>query len=175
MTLPTYFQFGENGRHALLDGVNQVSDTVKVTLGPKGRNVCIQQKDGRPVVTKDGVTVARAIARNGTNGESGAQLVHQVAETTANAAGDGTTTAIILAQALLSEGLRMVAAGANPMLLKAGMGRAVDKVAGEIRKLALPVETEGIAQVGTISANGDIRIGSLIAEAVEKPRCRNHR
>ena len=167
MTLPTYFHFGENSRHALIYGVNQVSDAVKVTLGPKGRHVCIEQKSGSPIVTKDGVTVARAIAENGTS-ESGAQLVNQVAETTSHAAGDGTTTAIILAQALLSEGLMMVAAGVNPMLLKGGMERAVDKVAGEIRKLARPVETESIAQVGTISANGDIRIGRLIADAVEK-------
>jgi len=159
---------GEDSRAAILRGVNQLADAVKVTLGPKGRNVVIDKKFGSPTITKDGVTVAKEIELKDTLENMGAQMVREVASKTSDVAGDGTTTATVLAQAIFKEGVRTVAAGANPMALKRGIEAAVGKVVEEIHKLAQPVSGDAIAQVGTVSANGDKTIGTIIAEAMDK-------
>jgi chaperonin GroEL len=159
---------GEDSRAAILRGVNQLADAVKVTLGPKGRNVVIDKKFGSPTITKDGVTVAKEIELKDTLENMGAQMVREVASKTSDVAGDGTTTATVLAQAIFKEGVRTVAAGANPMALKRGIEKAVAAVVDEIHKLAQPVSGDAIAQVGTVSANGDKTIGSIIAEAMDK-------
>ena len=159
---------GEESRAAILRGVNQLADAVKVTLGPKGRNVVIDKKFGSPTITKDGVTVAKEIELKDTLENMGAQMLREVASKTSDVAGDGTTTATILAQAIFKEGVRTVAAGANPMALKRGIEKAVAEVVGEIARLAKPVSGEMIAQVGTVSANGDKTIGTIIAEAMDK-------
>jgi chaperonin GroEL len=159
---------GEESRAAILRGVNQLADAVKVTLGPKGRNVVIDKKFGSPTITKDGVTVAKEIELKDTLENMGAQMVREVASKTSDVAGDGTTTATVLAQAIFKEGVRTVAAGANPMALKRGIEAAVGKVVEEIKKLAQPVSGDSIAQVGTVSANGDKTIGTIIAEAMDK-------
>ncbi|MBX3288641.1 MAG: chaperonin GroEL [Acidobacteria bacterium] len=159
---------GEDSRSAILRGVNQLADAVKVTLGPKGRNVVIDKKFGSPTITKDGVTVAKEIELKDTLENMGAQMVREVASKTSDVAGDGTTTATVLAQAIFKEGVRTVAAGANPMALKRGIEKAVTEVVGEIGRLAKPVSGDAIAQVGTVSANGDKTIGSIIAEAMDK-------
>jgi chaperonin GroEL len=159
---------GEDSRAAILRGVNQLADAVKVTLGPKGRNVVIEKKFGSPVITKDGVTVAKEIELKDPLENMGAQMVREVASKTSDVAGDGTTTATVLAQCIFKEGLRTVAAGANPMALKRGIDKAVEKVVEEIKRLSKPVSGEAIAQVGTISANGDKTIGRIIAEAMDK-------
>jgi chaperonin GroEL len=159
---------GEDSRSAILRGVNQLADAVKVTLGPKGRNVVIDKKFGSPTITKDGVTVAKEIELKDTLENMGAQMVREVASKTSDVAGDGTTTATVLAQAIFKEGVRTVAAGANPMALKRGIEKAVAEIVKEIEKLSKPVSGDAIAQVGTVSANGDKTIGTIIAEAMDK-------
>jgi chaperonin GroEL len=160
--------YGEQSRQAILRGVNQLADAVKVTLGPKGRNVVLDKKFGSPTITKDGVTVAKEIDLKDPLENMGAQMVREVASKTSDTAGDGTTTATVLAQAIYREGARNVVAGANPMELKRGIERAVEAMTAEIKKMAKPVKGNMIAQVGTISANSDETIGKIIAEAMEK-------
>ncbi len=159
---------GEDSRAAILRGVNQLADAVKVTLGPKGRNVVIDKKFGSPTITKDGVTVAKEIELKDTLENMGAQMVREVASKTSDVAGDGTTTATVLAQAIIKEGVRTVAAGANPMALKRGIDKAVSAVIEAVHKQSKPVAGDMIAQVGTVSANGDKTIGTIIAEAMDK-------
>ena len=159
---------GEDSRAAILRGVNQLADAVKITLGPKGRNVVLDKKFGSPTITKDGVTVAKEIELKDSLENMGAQMVREVASKTSDIAGDGTTTATVLAQAIFREGVKTVAAGANPMALKRGIDKAVKRASEEIERLAKPVKGDMIAQVGTISANGDRTIGELIAEAMNK-------
>jgi len=159
---------GENSRQSILRGVNTLADAVKITLGPKGRNAVIEKKFGPPVITKDGVTVAKEIELPDPLENMGAQMVREVASKTSDVAGDGTTTATVLAQAIFREGVKTVAAGANPMALRRGIDRAVEVAASEIKKLARDVKGEMIAQVGTISANNDKAIGGVIAEAMKK-------
>jgi chaperonin GroEL len=160
--------YSENSRQAILRGVNQLADAVKVTLGPKGRNVVLEKKFGGPTITKDGVTVAKEIELRDPLENMGAQMVREVASKTSDIAGDGTTTATILAQAIYREGVKAVAAGANPMALKRGIERAVEAVVEGVQKASKPVSGDMIAQVGTISANGDQTIGNTIAEAMNK-------
>jgi chaperonin GroEL len=159
---------GEQGRAAILRGVNQLADAVKITLGPKGRNVVLGKSYGSPTITKDGVTVAKEIDLKDAMENMGAQMVREVASKTSDVAGDGTTTATVLAQAIYREGVKTVAAGANPMALKRGIDKAVERATAAIKKLSKPVAGDMIAQVGTISANGDAAIGELIAEAMAK-------
>ena len=159
---------GENSRQAILRGVNILADAVKITLGPKGRNAVIEKKFGAPVITKDGVTVAKEIELQDPLENMGAQMVREVASKTSDVAGDGTTTATVLAQAIFREGVRTVAAGANPMALKRGIDKAVEVAVGEIKRLSREVKGDMIAQVGTISANTDKQVGNLIAEAMKK-------
>src|SRR5450631_2936553 len=159
---------GEDSRAAILRGVNQLADAVKVTLGPKGRNVVLEKKFGGPTITKDGVTVAKEIELKDPLENMGAQMVREVASKTSDVAGDGTTTATILAQAIFREGVKSVAAGANPMALKRGIEAAVETVVEEVKKFSKPVTGDMIAQIGTISANGDATIGNIIAEAMKK-------
>ena len=160
--------YSETSRHAILRGVNQLADAVKVTLGPKGRNVVLEKKYGGPTITKDGVTVAKEIELQDPLENMGAQMVREVASKTSDVAGDGTTTATILAQAIFREGVKAVAAGANPMALKRGIEKAVETAIEEVKKLSKPVSGDMIAQVGTISANSDSTIGNIIAEAMKK-------
>ena len=159
---------GEQSRAAILRGVNKLADTVKITLGPKGRNVVLDKKFGSPTITKDGVTVAKEIELKDAMENMGAQMVREVASKTSDVAGDGTTTATVLAQAIFREGVKTISAGANPMALKRGIDKAVERASREIRKTAKPVTADMIAQVGAISANGDQAIGKLIAEAMQK-------
>jgi len=159
---------GEQSRAAILRGVNQLADAVKITLGPRGRNVVLGKSYGSPTITKDGVTVAKEIDLKDPAENMGAQMVREVASRTSDVAGDGTTTATVLAQAIYREGVRTVAAGANPMALKRGIDKAVERATVAIKKLSKPVAGDMIAQVGTISANGDATIGELIAEAMKK-------
>jgi len=159
---------GGESRAAILRGINQLADAVKITLGPKGRNVVLDKKYGSPTITKDGVTVAKEIELKDSMENMGAQMVKEVASKTSDVAGDGTTTATVLAQAIFREGVKTVAAGANPMALKRGIDKAVERATEEIRRMAKPVKGDAIAQVGTISANGDRTIGELIAEAMNK-------
>ena len=159
---------GENSRQAILRGVNILADAVKITLGPKGRNAVIEKKFGAPIVTKDGVTVAKEIELQDPLENMGAQMVREVASKTSDVAGDGTTTATVLAQAIFREGVRTVAAGANPMALKRGIDKAVEVAVKEIKRLSREVKGDMIAQVGTISANTDKQVGDLIAEAMKK-------
>src|SRR5262247_1198414 len=160
--------YGEESRQAILRGVNSLANAVKVTLGPKGRNVVLDKKFGSPTITKDGVTVAKEIELKDPLENMGAQMVREVASKTSDIAGDGTTTATVLAQAIFREGAKNVVAGANPMELKRGIERAVEVIVGELKKAAKPVGGAAIAQVGTISANSDETIGTIIAEAMEK-------
>jgi chaperonin GroEL len=160
--------YGETARQAILRGVNQLADAVKVTLGPKGRNVVLDKKFGSPTITKDGVTVAKEIELKDPLENMGAQMVREVASKTSDIAGDGTTTATVLAQAIYREGARNVVAGGNPMEIKRGIEKAVAAITEELKKLSKPVTGTMIAQVGTISANSDPTIGSIIAEAMEK-------
>src|SRR5712672_3216663 len=159
---------GEESRSAILRGINQLADAVKITLGPKGRNVVIDKKFGSPTITKDGVTVAKEIELKDKHENMGAQLVREVASKTSDVAGDGTTTATVLAQAIFREGVKTVAAGANPMAVKRGIEKAVEVAAEQIKKLAKPVSGDMIAQVATVSANNDSTIGNIIAEAMKK-------
>jgi len=161
-------KFNEDARRALLMGIDKLADTVKVTLGPKGRNVVLDKKFGTPNITNDGVTIAREIELEDPYENMGAQLLKEVATKTQDVAGDGTTTATLLAQAIIHEGMKNVVAGANPIILKRGIEKAVKTVVEEIKTFSKPVETkEAIAQVASISA-GDEEIGNLIAEAMEK-------
>jgi len=159
---------GENSRQSILRGVNALADAVKITLGPKGRNAVIEKKFGAPVITKDGVTVAKEIELRDPLENMGAQMVREVASKTSDVAGDGTTTATVLAQAIFREGVKTVAAGASPTALKRGIERAVEVAVEEVKKLHKDVKGDMIAQVGTISANNDRQIGSIIAEAMKK-------
>src|SRR6266481_2026780 len=160
--------YGDESRQSILRGVNRLADAVKVTLGPKGRNVVLDKKFGSPLITKDGVTVAKEIDLKDPMENLGARMVREVASKTSDVAGDGTTTATVLAQAIYREGIKSVTAGANPMELKQGIDKAVQAVVDEIKKLSKPVKGKMIAQVGTISANNDEEIGKIIAEAMEK-------
>ena len=160
--------YREDARAAVMRGVNALADAVKVTLGPRGRNVVLDKKFGSPLITKDGVTVAKEIELPDPMENLGARMVREVASKTSDVAGDGTTTATVLAQALLREGLKNVTAGANPMSLKIGIEKAVATVTSELQRLSKPVKGKAIAQVGTISANSDETIGTIIAEAMEK-------
>ncbi|HEY7679605.1 MAG TPA: chaperonin GroEL [Terriglobia bacterium] len=159
---------GEEARHHILNGVNALADAVKITLGPKGRNVVLDKKFGPPTVTKDGVTVAKEIELKHPLENMGAQMVREVASKTSDVAGDGTTTATVLAQAIFREGIKSVAAGANPMALKRGVDKAIEAATAEIKRLSKQISGDMIAQVGTISANNDRTIGNIIAEAVKK-------
>jgi chaperonin GroEL len=159
---------GEDSRQAILRGVNQLADAVAITLGPKGRNVVIDKKFGSPTITKDGVTVAKEIELKEPLENMGAQMVREVASKTSDVAGDGTTTATVLARSIFKEGVKTVAAGANPMALKRGIEKAVERAVTAIREMSKPVKGEAIAQVGTVSANGDTTIGGIIAEAMKK-------
>ena len=162
-------KFGQEARNSILEGVNILANVVKVTLGPKGRNVVLEKSFGSPVVTKDGVTVAKEIELEDHFQNMGAKMVKEVASKTSDTAGDGTTTATLLAQAIYREGYRVVAAGANPMDVKRGIDYAVEEVVKELKKLSKPVkEQKEISQVGTISANNDSTIGNIIAEAMNK-------
>jgi chaperonin GroEL len=160
--------YREDARSAILRGVNALADAVRVTLGPRGRNVILDKKWGSPTITKDGVTVAKEIDLQNPMENLGARMVREVASKTSDVAGDGTTTATVLAQCLFREGIRVVTAGANPMAVKKGIERAVAAVVEELKKLSKPVRGQMIAQVGTISANNDQEIGKIIAEAMEK-------
>jgi chaperonin GroEL len=159
---------GENSRQAILRGVNILADAVKITLGPKGRNAVIEKKFGAPIITKDGVTVAKEIELQDPLENMGAQMVREVASKTSDVAGDGTTTATVLAQAIFREGVRTVAAGASPMALKRGIDKAVEVAVAELKRLSREVKGDMIAQVGTISANTDKQVGTIIAEAMKK-------
>ena len=162
-------KFGDTARQKLLTGVNTLADAVKVTLGPKGRNVVLDKSFGAPTVTKDGVSVAKEIELEDKFENMGAQMVKEVASQTSDVAGDGTTTATVLAQSILNEGLKSVAAGMNPMDLKRGVDKAVSALVSEVSDLSSPCEdSKAIAQVGTISANSDEAVGEIIAEAMEK-------
>jgi chaperonin GroEL len=160
--------YGEQARHAVLRGINQLADAVKVTLGPRGRNVILDKRFGSPTITKDGVTVAKEIDLKDSLENMGAQMAREVASKTSDLAGDGTTTATVLAQAIYREGVKHVAAGANPMDLRRGIERAVEVLTSELGKMSKPVSGGMVAQVGTISANNDAPIGAIIAEAMDK-------
>ena len=160
--------YRDNARQAILRGVNQLAEAVKVTLGPRGRNVVLEKKFGGPTITKDGVTVAKEVELKDPLENLGAQMVREVASKTSDVAGDGTTTATILAQAIFREGVKAVTAGANPMAIKRGIDKAVEVAVAEVRRISNPVSGDMIAQVGTISANSDSTIGNIIAEAMAK-------
>src|SRR5713101_7042671 len=161
--------YSENARASILRGVNQLADAVKATLGPKGRNAILDKKFGAPLITKDGVTVAKEIELKDPYENMGAQLVREVASKTSDVAGDGTTTATVLAQAIYREGVKNITAGANPMDIKRGIDKAVDVVVEELKKLSKPCKSKKeISQIGTIAANNDKTIGNLIAEAMDK-------
>ncbi|MGA9421359.1 MAG: TCP-1/cpn60 chaperonin family protein, partial [Rhodanobacteraceae bacterium] len=162
-------RFSEDSRARMLRGVNTLANAVKATLGPKGRNVVLEKSFGAPTITKDGVSVAKEIELADKFENMGAQMVKEVASKTSDVAGDGTTTATVLAQAMIRDGLKAVAAGMNPMDLKRGIDKAVIAAVEELKKLSKPSsDSKSIAQVGTISANGDQLIGKLIAEAMDK-------
>src|SRR3954452_22539532 len=160
--------YGDASRQAILRGIDQLANAVKVTLGPKGRNVVIDKRFGSPTITKDGVSVAKEIDLKDPIENMGAQMVREVASKTSDIAGDGTTTATVLAQAIYREGAKNVVAGANPMALKRGIAKAVDAIVAELKKMSKPVSGAMIAQVGTISANNDATIGTIIAGAMDK-------
>src|SRR6476469_3838023 len=160
--------YSDNSRQAVLRGINRLADAVRVTLGPRGRNVVLEKKYGGPTITKDGVTVAKEIELKEPLENMGAQMVREVASKTSDVAGDGTTTATILAQSIFREGVKAVTAGANPMAIKRGIEKAVEVAIEEVKKLSKPVSGDMIAQVGTISANSDKTIGNIIADAMKK-------
>ena len=163
--------FGNDARQRMLDGVNILADAVKTTLGPKGRNVVLDKSFGAPTVTKDGVSVAKEIELEDKFENMGAQMVKEVASQANDVAGDGTTTATVLAQAIVNEGLKSVAAGMNPMDLKRGIDKAAAAVVEQIQDMSVPcADNKAIAQVGTISANADVQVGEIIAEAMEQSR-----
>src|SRR6201992_4382150 len=160
--------YSDDSRQAILRGVNQLAEAVKVTLGPRGRNVVLEKKFGGPTITKDGVTVAKEIELNNSLENMGATMVREVASKTSDVAGDGTTTATILAQAIYREGVKAETSGANPMAIKRGIDQAVEAAILAVQKLSKPVSGDMIAQVGSISANSDLTIGTIIAEAMQK-------
>ena len=160
--------YGEQARQAVLRGISQLADAVKVTLGPRGRNVILAKAYGTPTITKDGVTVAKEIDLKDPLENMGAQMAREVASKTSDIAGDGTTTATVLAQAIYREGVKNVVAGANPMDIKRGIDRAVAVITAELKTMSKPVTGDMVAQVGTISANNDEPIGRIIAQAMEK-------
>src|SRR6266508_672020 len=160
--------YGDASRQGILRGVNSLANAVKVTLGPRGRNVILGKSYGSPTITKDGVTVAKEIDLKDALENMGAQMVKEVASKTSDTAGDGTTTATVLAQAVYREGAKNVTAGANPMDVKRGTEKAVQALTAELKKMSKPVSGKMVAQVGTISANNDETIGTIIAEAMEK-------
>ena len=160
--------YGDASRQRILRGVNSLANAVKVTLGPKGRNVILGKSYGSPTITKDGVTVAKEIELKDSVENMGAQMVREVASKTSDVAGDGTTTATVLAQAIYREGARNVTAGANPMAVKRGIDTSVEAMTRELQKMSKPVSGSMVGQVGTISANHDETIGRIIAEAMEK-------
>ena len=161
--------FQEDARQKLQRGVNKLADAVRATLGPRGRNVVLDKKFGAPTVTKDGVSVAREIELEDPFENMGAQMAREVATKTNDVAGDGTTTATVLAQAIVNEGMKNVTAGANPMSLKKGIDKAVEAIGDELNNISKPTQSQSdVAQVGTISANGDSTIGDIIAEAMDK-------
>src|SRR3989338_5199014 len=161
--------FSNQGRQSLLEGVDKVANAVKVTLGPKGRNVILEKSFGSPTITKDGVTVAKDIELKDKFENMGAHMVKEVASKTSDVAGDGTTTATVLAQSIVREGMKFVAAGMNPMDLKRGIDKAVLAVTEELKKISKPcTTTHEIAQVGSISANSDEDVGYIIAQAMDK-------
>ena len=167
--MPKQLVFDQDARAALLRGVNVMAEAVKATLGPKGRNVVIDKKFGSPTITKDGVSVAKEVELKDKTENMGAQMIKEVASKTSDIAGDGTTTATVLAQAIFREGLKNVTAGANPMALKRGIEQAVEKVVEELKTLSKSTkDKKEIAQVATVAANNDKTIGNLIAEAMEK-------
>src|ERR671916_2553874 len=167
--MPKIIAFDEQARRSLESGMNQLADAVRVTLGPKGRNVVLEKKWGAPTITKDGVSVAKEIELEDPYEKIGADLVKEVAKKTDDVAGDGTTTATVLAWAMVREGLRNVAAGANPMGLKRGIEQAVETAVGSLRQLSKEIDSrEQIAQVASISANSDPEIGGVIADALDK-------
>src|SRR6202042_105044 len=159
--------YSENSRQAILRGVNKLADTVKITLGPKGRNAVLEKKFGGPTITKDGVTVAKEIELQDPLENMGAQMVREVASKTSDTAGDGTTTATVLAQAISRESAKKAVAGANPMDIKRGIEKAVEALTTEIKRMSKPVSGNMVAQVGTISANNDVTIGRIIADAMD--------
>ncbi|NNG14818.1 MAG: chaperonin GroEL, partial [Gammaproteobacteria bacterium] len=162
-------KFGDDARHGMVAGINTLANAVKVTLGPKGRNVVLEKSFGAPTMTKDGVSVAKEIELQDRFENMGAQMVKEVASQTSDVAGDGTTTATVLAQAVVREGMKSVAAGMNPMDLKRGIDKATTAAVEELKKLSKPcADNKAIAQVGTISANSDVNIGDIIAEAMDK-------
>ncbi|HHC72342.1 MAG TPA: chaperonin GroEL, partial [Thiotrichales bacterium] len=162
-------RFGDEARQRMLNGVNILANAVKVTLGPKGRNVVLEKSFGAPTITKDGVSVAKEIELTDKFENMGAQMVKEVSSQTSDVAGDGTTTATVLAQAMVREGLKAVAAGMNPMDLKRGIDKAVEAAVEQLKSMSKPCEdSKAIAQVGAISANSDTAIGDIIAEAMEK-------
>ncbi|WP_292746289.1 TCP-1/cpn60 chaperonin family protein, partial [Methylophaga sp. UBA3191] len=162
-------KFGADARQLMVKGVNTLANAVKVTLGPKGRNVILDKSYGAPTITKDGVSVAKEIELENKFENMGAQMVKEVASQTSDAAGDGTTTATVLAQAILREGMKSVTAGMNPMDLKRGIDKAVTAAVEELKKMSSPCDDDkAIAQVGTISANSDKSVGDIIAEAMKK-------
>jgi chaperonin GroEL len=165
--MPKQITYGDASRQAILRGINQLADAVKVTLGPKGRNVVIDKKFGSPTITKDGVSVAKEVELKDTLENMGAQMVREVASKTSDVAGDGTTTATVLAQAIYREGAKNVVAGANPMAIKRGIEKAVELITAELKKMSKPVSGAMVAQVGTISANNDEAIGKIIAGAMD--------
>src|ERR1051326_5634930 len=160
--------YGDSSRQGILRGVNSLANAVKVTLGPKGRNVILGKRFGSPTITKDGVTVAKEIELPDALENMGAQMVKEVASKTSDIAGDGTTTATVLAQAIYREGAKNVTAGANPMALKRGIGQAVEAIVASLKTRSKPVSGSMIAQVGTISANRDDGVGTNIAQAMDK-------
>src|SRR6266571_3587679 len=166
--MPKQITYSDNSRQAILRGVNQLAEAVKVTLGPRGRNVVLEKKYGGPTITKDGVTVAKEIELKDPLENMGAQMVREVASKTSDVAGDGTTTATILAQAIYREGVKAVTAGANPMAVKRGIDKAVEVAVEEVKKLSKAVSGDMIAQVASISANSDSTIGEVIASAMKK-------
>src|SRR6266849_5555888 len=167
--MPKQLRFDEEARASLLKGINVLAEAVKATLGPKGRNVVIDKKFGSPTITKDGVTVAKEIELKDHYENMGAQMLKEVASKTSDIAGDGTTTATVLAQAIFREGLKNVTAGANPMGLKRGIDKAVDVVVEDLKRMSKSTkDKKEIAQVATIASNNDKAIGNLIAEAMEK-------
>src|SRR5712664_354683 len=166
--MPKQILFSDEGRAALLRGVSIMASAVKATMGPKGRNVVIDKKFGSPTITKDGVTVAKEIELKDPYEDMGAQMLKEVASKTSDTAGDGTTTATVLAQAIYREGAKNVAAGANPMAIKRGIDRSVEAMTAELKKMSKPVSGNVVAQVSTISANNDETIGKIIADAMDK-------
>src|SRR5438105_12317934 len=163
-----HITYGDASRQGILRGIDSLANAVKVTLGPKGRNVILDRKFGSPTITKDGVTVAKEIDLRNALENMGAQMVREVASKTSDVAGDGTTTATVLAQAIYREGAKNVTAGANPMEIKRGIERAVEIITAELKKMSRPVGGAMVAQVGTISANNDETIGVIIAEAMDR-------